>query len=40
MINFLAHVTPVEAPAGVLLFVAGFFAGALVMRLAGRFRTR
>ncbi len=38
MIDTLAHITPVEAPAGLLLFLAGFAAGALAMSLARRFR--
>jgi len=40
MINAFAHITPVEAPAGLLLFFAGFAAGALAISLIGRFRLR
>ncbi len=38
MINALAHITPVEAPAGLLMFLAGFAAGVLAMSLARRCR--
>ncbi len=38
MLNTLAHITPVEAPAGLLLFLAGFAAGALAISLVRRFR--
>lgn len=40
MIHILAHITPVEAPAGVLLFLAGFMLGAVIPKLAARLRTR
>jgi len=39
MINTLAHITTVEFPAGLLLFLAGFAAGALAVSLARRSRT-
>lgn len=38
MIGTLAHVTQVEAPAGLLLFIAGFAAGAVVVSFVRRFR--
>ena len=38
MINVLAHITPVEAPAGLLLFLGGFAAGALAILLVRHFR--
>ncbi len=38
MINALAHITAVEAPGGLLLFLAGFAAGALAMSLVRHFR--
>ena len=38
MTNALAHITPVEAPVGLLVFLAGFAVGALVMLLVRRFR--
>lgn len=38
MANLLAHVTPAEAPGGLLLFVAGVTCGALAMALVRRFR--
>ena len=38
MINVLAHITPVEAPAGLLLFLAGFAAGVVAMSLVSHFR--
>ncbi len=37
MISTLAHITPVEAPAGLLMFVAGFAVGALVMSFTKSF---
>ncbi len=40
MINFLAHFTAVEAPAGALLFLAGFVAGVLAPKLARLLRPR
>ncbi len=38
MLNLLAHITPVEAPAGGLLFLAGIACGALAMAIVRRFR--
>ncbi len=38
MITTLAHFTPVEIPAGLLLFLAGFAAGVLALSLVRRFR--
>ena len=38
MLTTLAHITPVEAPTGLLLFLVGFAAGALAMSLVRRFR--
>ncbi len=40
MINFLAHFTAVEAPAGLLLFLAGFVAGIVAPKLLQRLRPR
>ena len=38
MLTLFAHITPVEAPAGLLLFLVGFAAGALAVSLVSRFR--
>jgi hypothetical protein len=38
MISPLAHVTPVQAPAGLLLFLAGVVCGMLMVSLVRRFR--
>ncbi|MEM8947199.1 MAG: hypothetical protein AAGD11_18645 [Planctomycetota bacterium] len=40
MINALAHITPTEAPAGTLLFLAGFAAGFFAWKLVAHFRMR
>lgn len=38
MIDTLAHITPLEAPAGLLLFLAGAACGALAVMLVRRLR--
>jgi hypothetical protein len=38
--NMLAHFTPFEAPAGLLLFAAGLLLGFLVARALGYVRNR
>lgn len=40
MITMLAHVTPQEAPAGMLLFVAGMVVGTLLTAAVFKFRSR
>jgi hypothetical protein len=40
MITLLAHVTPQEAPAGMLLFVAGMVVGTLLTAAVFKFRAR
>jgi hypothetical protein len=40
MITLLAHVTSQEAPAGLLLFVAGLVVGTLLTAAIFKFRTR
>lgn len=40
MITILAHVTPQEAPAGMLLFVAGMVVGTLLTAALFKFRAR
>ena len=40
MMTLLAHVTPQEAPAGVLLFVAGMVAGTLLTYGVMKIRAR
>ena len=39
MINSLAHLTSVEAPAGVLLYLAGVATGILAVAILRRLRT-
>ena len=38
MIQIFAHITPADAPSGVLLFLAGIAVGALAMMAVRRFR--
>ncbi len=38
--NPMAHITPVEAPAGLLLFVAGLLLGILAAQAFGYLRNR
>ena len=40
MITMLAHVTPHEAPAGMLLFVAGMVVGSLLTAAIFKIRAR
>jgi hypothetical protein len=40
MISVLAHLTPVEAPAGILLFLAGCAVGLVVAALLRRLSPR
>jgi len=40
IINMLAHITPVDAPTGLLLFVAGLVLGVLASRAVGYVRNR
>jgi hypothetical protein len=40
MITMLAHVTAQEAPAGILLFVAGMVVGTLLTAVIFKFRAR
>ena len=40
MLTMIAHVTPQEAPAGMLLFVAGMVVGTLLTAAAFKFRAR
>lgn len=40
MVTMLAHVTPQEAPAGILLFVAGMVAGTLLTFAVMKLRAR
>ena len=39
MTDIFAHVTVLEVPTGLLLFLAGFAIGALVVKALGRFTT-
>lgn len=38
MINLLAHITEVEAPTGVVLFLAGMLLGGALVALVKRWR--
>jgi hypothetical protein len=40
MLTTLAHVTPQEAPTGMLLFVAGMVVGTLLTAAVFKFRSR
>ena len=40
MMQLLAHVTPSEAPVGLLLFLGGCACGATIITLIRRLRTR
>jgi hypothetical protein len=40
MLTMLAHVTPQEVPAGLLLFVSGMVVGTLLTAAIFRFRSR
>jgi len=37
MLHTLAHITPAEAPSGVLLFLAGSVVGAIAMSVVHRY---
>lgn len=40
MLSLIAHVTPQEAPTGMLLFVAGIVVGTLLTAVVFKFRAR